>query len=158
MKKIICILFVFAFMLGFAACGKESEEPVPSDAGNTSAAVGQNGSSVDVDLTQLSSTMIYSEVYNMMTKPEDYIGKTVKMKGNFNLFSDEAQQNYYYACVIQDATACCSQGLEFILAGNKKYPDDYPKENEEITVTGVFETYFEGESRYCHLIDATLSA
>lgn len=32
--------------------------------------------------------MIYSEVYNMMTAPEDYIGKTIKMSGRdlSNLF------------------------------------------------------------------------
>ena len=30
----------------------------------------------------LSSTMVYSEVYNMMVDPESYIGKTVKMDGS----------------------------------------------------------------------------
>ena len=35
---------------------------------------------IDVDLTVLSSTMVYSEVYNMMVSRK-IIGKTVKMKG-----------------------------------------------------------------------------
>lgn len=155
MKKLISILLVFAFVFGFAACGaeKKAETPVPA-----SDAVAQAGSSIDVDLTQLSSTMVYSEVYNMMTTPENYEGKVVKMNGDFALYSDEAQQNYYYACVIADATACCQQGLEFVLAGNKKYPDDYPELNSNITVTGVFKTYYEGENRYCHLVDAALTA
>jgi hypothetical protein len=34
---------------------------------------------LDVDLTTLTSTMVYSEVYNMVTTPEDYEGKIVKM-------------------------------------------------------------------------------
>ena len=38
---------------------------------------------VDVDLTALSSTMVYSEVYNMMMSPNDYIGKVVKMQGTY---------------------------------------------------------------------------
>lgn len=33
----------------------------------------------DVDLTTLSSTMVYSEVYNMMCEPDRYLGKRIKM-------------------------------------------------------------------------------
>lgn len=153
MKKIICILIVAAFAFGLESCGSEKQTA------DTSLPVSDGSySSIDVDLTQLSSTMVYSEVYNMMTAPENYEGKVVKMTGDFALYSDDAQQNYYYACVIADATACCQQGLEFILAGDMKYPDDYPDLNSSITVTGVFETYYEGESRYCHLVNAELSA
>jgi hypothetical protein len=96
---------------------------------------------VDVDLTQLSSTMVYSEVYAMATEPEQYIGKTVKMKGLF------ATQEYngvrLYACIVQDATACCAQGLEFELAEELVYPDDYPEPGAEITVVGTFDSYKE---------------
>ena len=42
---------------------------------NTGMQDGTDG--VDVDLTVLSSTMVYSEAYNMMYYPENYIGKTV---------------------------------------------------------------------------------
>ena len=36
----------------------------------------------DVDLTTLSSTMVYSEVYNMMCEPDRYLGKRIKMNGS----------------------------------------------------------------------------
>lgn len=117
-------------------------------------------SNADVDLTKLSSTMVYSEVYNMITVPENYIGKTIKMNGQFALYQatdangQPVPNQIYFACVIADATACCQQGLEFILAGDYKYPDDYPKLGAEITVLGEFQTYFEGKYRYCHLVDA----
>ena len=62
------------------------------------------GEGIDVDLTALSSTMVYSEVYNMMTSPEDYIGKTVKMKGMYSVYHDESTDKYYFACIIKDAT------------------------------------------------------
>ena len=39
--------------------------------------ISENADNFDVDLTNLSSTMVYSEVYNMMSTPENYIGKTV---------------------------------------------------------------------------------
>ncbi len=106
---------------------------------------------VDVDLTVLSSTMVYSEVYNMMFYPDDYVGKTVKMRGMYTVFTDEGTDKVYHACVISDATACCSQGMEFELSDEYKYPEDYPEEGQEICVTGTFDTYYEGENLYCTL-------
>lgn len=111
---------------------------------------------IDVDLTTLSSIMVYSEVYNMMLYPDDYIGKTVKMEGAFAKYYDEATDKTYYACVIADATACCSQGLEFEPTEDYVYPDDYPAEGENVCVIGVFDTYEEGDYYYCTLRKAKL--
>ncbi len=111
---------------------------------------------IDIDLTALSSTMVYSEVYNMMAIPEDYIGKTVKMDGIFSSFCDDSTGKYYYACIIMDATACCSQGIEFELEGEHKYPDDYPEVGEQVCVVGTFDTYKEGEYTYCTLRNARM--
>lgn len=113
--------------------------------------------SVDVDLTKLSSTMVYSEVYNMMYSPKSYVGKTVKMSGTFVVYTNQDESLFYPAVVIADATACCSQGLEFILEGNPSYPDGYPEMDTEITVIGVFETYKEGNDIYCRLKDAKIA-
>ena len=112
---------------------------------------------MDVDLTVLSSTMVYSEVYNMMVSPDNYKGKTVKMKGQFVPYYDEATGKYYFACFISDATACCSQGIEFILTDDYTYPADYPQEGDTICVIGTFDTYMEGESMYCTLRNAVLA-
>ena len=111
---------------------------------------------VDVDLTALSSTMVYSEVYNMMVEPESYVGKTVKMDGTFSVYYDEPTEEYYFACIIQDATACCAQGIEFELTDEYKYPDDYPEEGGNVCVVGVFDTYKENDSTYCTLRNARL--
>ncbi len=121
---------------------------------NTGMQAGTDG--VDVDLTVLSSTMVYSEVYDMMYYPENYIGKSVKMKGMYAGYHDESTDKYYHACIIQDATACCAQGIEFEPIDDYKYPDDYPAEGQEVCVTGVFDTYEEGENTYCTLKDARL--
>ncbi|MBQ7587701.1 MAG: hypothetical protein IJT37_06715 [Lachnospiraceae bacterium] len=111
----------------------------------------------DVDLTVLSSTMVYSEVYNMMYYPENYIGKTVKMKGLYAVYHDENTDKFYHACIIQDATACCEQGIEFETTDEYKYPEDYPGQGEEVCVTGIFDTYQEGEYTYCTLRNARIS-
>ncbi len=129
-----------------------SAEPTPE----VYSEVLQPAEGIDVDLTILSSTMVYSEVYNMLSAPEDYIGKTVKMKGPLVVYHDNTTGNVYFACLIQDATACCAQGLEFVLTDDYKYPDDYPEDGSEICVIGIFDTYKEGNLTYCTLREAKL--
>ena len=43
--------------------------------------------------------------------------------------------------IIQDATQCCAQGIEFVPLEDYTYPDDFPEIGENICVTGVFDTY-----------------
>ena len=58
-------------------------------------------SDIDIDLTTLSSTMVYSEVYNMMNSPEKYVGKMVRMNGKFAVY--KYPERNYYTCIIKDA-------------------------------------------------------
>ncbi len=129
--------------------------PAPETAADPGAAKNE-ALGIDVDLTSLSGTMVYSQVYAMMTAPQDYVGKTVRMKGNYTEIHDPETKNTYYACVVQDATACCAQGIEFVPTGAYAYPADYPKEGDAVTVTGVFDTYVEGQYLYCTLRDAVM--
>lgn len=114
---------------------------------------------IDYDLTSMSSDMVYATVYQMMANPEEYIGKTVKMEGTYySEYYEPTAKNYFYV-IIQDAAACCAQGLEFIWAdGSHVYPDEYPEEESDVVVTGIFETYQEeGDSwQYCRLKDAEM--
>ncbi|MBR4431386.1 MAG: hypothetical protein IKS75_08830 [Clostridiales bacterium] len=111
---------------------------------------------VDLDLTVLSSNMIYSEVFAMVYAPEEYIGKTIKMEGMFSYVEDESTGKCYYACIVRDATQCCAQGIEFVPADEYAYPDDFPQVGEDICVAGVFDTYKEGNGQYITLRDARL--
>ena len=148
MKKTLCILIVLSVTAGLCGCAAETVTVSGTDTET------EAGEKINVDLTEMSSTMVYSEVYNMTVCPDDYMGKTVKMRGSFAYA--EGDGRYYFACVIADATACCSQGIEFILAYNRKFPEEYPQPGDEITVTGVFDTYYEGQNMYCQLINAEL--
>lgn len=109
---------------------------------------------VDLDLSKLSGTVVYSQVYNMMVTPEDFIGKTIRVAGYFDVYEDAETGNNYFACIIPDATACCAQGLEFLWADEHPYPDDYPEPGCDMTMTGRFETYEEDGMEYMRLADA----
>ena len=191
MKRLFCLLLAVCMAVSLCACGKGSEKGVenntPSSDGEVSTPAeiiptpdeqetqdeqqAPEGSEqtqtsadgVDVDLTVLSSTMVYSEVYNMLYfYPEDYYGKTVKMTGLFNVYQwvDEngvvLDMPVAYACIISDATACCAEGVEFVLEGDLTYPDDYPELGAEITVIGEFQPYEENGMTWYHLINARM--
>ena len=137
-----------------ASGGLKSEEKTENGLDNSESAVSAEG--VDVDLTCMSATMVYAEVYNIMVDPDRYIGKTIKAEGEFATYRDGSTGKMYYACIIKDATACCAQGLEFAPADEKKYPDDFPAEGDEVCVVGVFDTYMEGEDTYGVLKEARM--
>ena len=110
MKRIFCLLLAACMMLSLCACGKGREK----DAGNDTLSSNEEASAsaesiptpkeqetpgesepsqpyagkVDVDLTVLSSTMVYAEVFNMMMSPDDYIGRTIRMTGIFTVYQD----------------------------------------------------------------------
>ena len=115
---------------------------------------GENG--IDIDLTVLSSTMVYSMVYCMLTTPDEYTGMVVKMRGLSSSFHDEDNDIWYYACVVQDATACCQQGIEYELTDDYACPDDYPVDGQDICVIGTFDTYLDNGNTYYVLREARL--
>lgn len=178
MKKKICLaLFCLAIMVPLFGCGKNSteEQPAtqqaeqttkPSEEEDASIELQENVSkemakedatetadeSVDIDLTKLSSTMVYSEVYNIVMMPDEYLGKTLKMQGNFRLYPDVDSDAVYFAVVIPDATACCEQGFEFVWDGEHSYPEDYPAENTKVEITGRLDTYEEDGYEYFYVV------
>ena len=109
---------------------------------------------IDLDLTEMSGTVVYAQVYDMMAEPEAYLGSRVRVKGRLSYYRDEESGREYFAAVIADATACCAQGIEFVWAGAHRYPDDYPPLDTEVTVTGVFDTYDEDGITFVQLKDA----
>ena len=139
MKRRIAVFLILLMTLSLAACGSAGGEK-----------------KTEIDLTAMSGTMVYTEVYNMLSTPENYIGKTVKMTGIFTTGKNNKTGEMYFFCLVADATACCKQGIEFVLKGKHTYPDDYPKAGEQITVVGSFNTYMEGENQYCHLENAEI--
>ena len=111
---------------------------------------------VDIDLTTQNADMVYAEVFAMMYYPEEYVGKKIKMDGQFAFYHDDEKDKYYYACIIQDALACCSQGIEFIPEDESMTIEDFPSTGTMICVTGVFGTYSEGDSTFCTLKDVKI--
>lgn len=181
MKKLITLTLAAAAALSLCACGKttgvdlvlagqakaadessetavqqpetavqQPETVVPETETRQPETAGEDG--IDVDLSKLSGTMAYAEVYNMMVYPEEYIGKTIRIRGPYYASYLEDTDTYYHYVIITDATACCESGIEVIWDNNEHvYPDEYPDNLTEVEATGIFNTYEEGGYTYGYI-------
>ena len=129
MRKILCLLLSIIILTYFTSCGTS-----------------QKVSDVDVDLTTMSSTMVYSYVYDMLSHPSDYKGQMVRMDGDSN-----TTHGGTHSCIVYDALGCCTEGIEYILP-----EEEYPEDGTKITVVGRFATYTKGEGTYFVLVDSVL--
>ena len=102
--------------------------------------------------------MTYAVVYDMVYNTNNYMGQYIKAKGTFSYYQDSTTGTEYFAVLISDATACCAQGIEFVLDGDYSYPEDYPAIGSEITIVGNFNAYEEDYTTYVQLTDAEIIA
>ncbi|MDR1093932.1 MAG: hypothetical protein LBL66_07270 [Clostridiales bacterium] len=105
------------------------------------------------DLTAMSANMVYAQVNDMINiRPEAYIGKTVKARGQYSVRHDGSADKDYRSVVIKDAAACCASGLEFV------YEGDLPPAETTVQIEGTFDRYEERGRVYYHIIAASLVA
>lgn len=147
-KNMICAI---AFMCILSACnsGKATE---------TNLEGAQFIQYPDLDFTKMSSTIMYSAVYEMMSMPDAYLGKTVKIAGPYYASYWEATNKCYHHIMIEDAIACCSQGVEFKVESNAfAYPDNYPSNDTWIEIVGTFRSYDEEGLLYFYVATDTIN-
>lgn len=139
-----------------------NKKEVAGDAGKGKSSKSKSktkGNKIDVDLNNLNANVVYSQVFLMMTEPDKFIGKRIRMSGQFNVYAAEEGNpsgvTEYYAIIIADAQACCQQGIEFVWPGHT-YPDGFPEVKSNASVTGIFEVYEENGKKYCRLIADTV--
>ena len=133
----------------------QTEAPPIQTTTETTTAIPKDLPPVDVDLTQLPQNLMYSQAYEIIYNTEQYIGKTIRICGPYNAYTDPETNEVHRACLIRDATACCTQGMEFELADQTQ---PLPEAEEEFIVSGVFDTYMTGPFLYCVLRDAKIES
>ena len=168
MKKTISQFLILSLLLislavqPLSGCGKTSDSgdaPEPSDTVSDTALADKNNASkkADIDLTLLSSTMVYAEVNNMtVTSPEDYLGKTIRLSGSYYSAYYDQTDTVYHFVLIADAASCCQQGLEFILEEDYLPPDGYPDDLTEVEIFGTYRRYEELGQVYYYVAAETL--
>ncbi len=140
-RTFLCLMIAVLSLCPLFSAGAEAAEPVEP-------------LTVDLDLSGMSGTVVYAQIYNLLSDPDPWLGKIIRMAGYYSFFNDEELGIVYHACIIPDATACCAQGIEFVWAGEHNWPEDYPGDGVDITVTGRLDIYEENGYSYLHLVDA----
>lgn len=156
MQKMIFSFWIFVLFLVplvFFSCSKNNlrqnlnpndyvdEFELPEVKSNTDEVF--DGEKLSLDLTKMSATMVYAEVFNMLIMPDKYDGKLIKVRGNFSRFVPNGKTEEVTTVVVSDALACCQQGLEFkITPGspleNQLKNKSLPEPDSEIEIIGRF--------------------
>ena len=140
-KKIIVIVMMSFLLLNMVGCESDEEQ-------------GNYVTGESIDLTEMSDTMSYVSLTNILMDPYANSGKKIKLKGKYTINIDENTGKEYPTCINEDATNCCFVMIEFLQGKEAKYPDDYPEVDESIIIEGIFEIYEDNEKKYCRLSDA----
>lgn len=132
MKKQLCVLLIVITLCSLAACGAAAasaseqttpalpaetplptREPTPLPTAEPTPQPLSETETGELDLTDMSGTMLYTMIYNMMMQPDDYLGRTIRVKGQFSAYVDEKSGKSYYACYIADAAVAARRGWNF---------------------------------------------
>ena len=135
--ELVSAFILLSLLLIFTACSKKNSGNIVVESAEKAATTVTSGK-VDLDLTKMSATMIYSTIFDMLIMPEDYVEKNIKVKGWFQTYTNPEDGQIYFAVVVPDATACCQQGLEFVWPGEHRYPADFQNPGDDITITGLY--------------------
>lgn len=104
----------------------------------------------DIDLSAMGRTMLCAAVYDIKKHPENYLGRRIRMSGQFAIIQgldaqgEEDPDKLFYNCVFPLA----QNSLEFGVAGEPSYPEDFPDLEAPVTVEGVYEKYEDGGTTY----------
>jgi hypothetical protein len=135
MKKFLCYLLISCFLCTLiAGCKNKSLE---------------KNEAIDIDLPAMGSMMRVAMLENIYASPNDFTGKTIRMGGQYFPYPYDDTGKVYHYVVFFDGSECCSYGLEFALDPQYTYPNDYPKEESHILITGSLKSYEEsGRPRF----------
>jgi len=93
---------------------------------------------IDIDLPAFSGTMAYSTITDMLINPENYFGKTVRVRGVYEVLYYTPEHPYNFI-IVDGPSGCCPQTLMFIWDTARDY--DYPELGTRIEVVGKFSSY-----------------
>ncbi len=159
MKRILMGLLILTMAL-LSGCGDKADREAEATSAPTQALAEQtpdaavsfteeavNPDFYDVDLAGMGATMVYSYVYSIVSDPAQYVGQRFRVRGTYQVTHWSATDLDYNFVVVSDATACCAQGLEFLLDEGLSYP----AAGDQIEITGTFGSYDELDETYYYI-------
>ena len=97
----------------------------------------------DYDFTKINYYVASGVLFDMLVSSEKYVGKTVKINGQF--LSDVYDGRQVMAVVLWDVGGCCPTGLTVVPSDGMRYPADFPESGSFATFCGVMKMCAQGE-------------
>lgn len=106
------------------------------------------------DVVEIKEKMFIAQTNDIYYNTEDYLGKTIKYEGIFDVYEVPDTDEKYYS-VIRYGPGCCgvdaNAGFEVI------WDNEYPDQNDWVEVIGVLEEYEEDGYKYLRLVLTSLT-
>ncbi len=103
---------------------------------------------IDYNLTEMSATIVYSQIFDLVSNPSEYTDARFIIKGEMVESEDAETGEKFYAIIIADATACCAQGLEVFFPEEIPVPEELPA---TVTIQGTIGTQTVGDIEFAHV-------
>jgi len=153
MKVIIALLVMCGCLL--AGCGNDIS------AANVSSEGTENTNHSDVvipapldDVVEIKEKMFIAQTNDVYFNPEDYLGKTIRYEGIFDIYEEDVTGEIFYA-VIRYGPGCC--GIDGDAGFEVKWDSEYPNQNDWVEAIGVLEEYEDNGFNYLRLALTSLT-
>ncbi|MCL1864133.1 MAG: hypothetical protein FWF78_11280 [Defluviitaleaceae bacterium] len=123
MKKLFMIFVAITLLVGCGAQGDSTQTPV------------------DIDMTQMSVTMVSAQAAQLELSPTAHLGQVVRMRGSHYIAFWEMLQTDLHYIVLDLTVGCCGSAFEFILSDELIATVGYPPHGAEIEIVGTYSYY-----------------
>ena len=154
MKRFISLVIVFSMIiLTLSSCSQNNQTTYETIAETKEVS---NELKIDIDMTNFSITILFALLQNLVNYPDDYIGKVIKIKGDFKSWKDETTNEDVYLINISDEAACCSAEIQIVFDKDSFDISQLPDVGDEITVIGRFDSNYKNNVFFSYLADSVI--
>ncbi len=121
---------------------------IPVHASNGSVANKLSAQDDDSDIIEIKEKMFIAQTNDIYFNPVDYLGKTIKYEGIFNVHEVPETDTRYYS-VIRYGPGCC--GVDAYAGFEVIWDKDYPEQEDWVEAVGVLKEYEENGYQYLRL-------
>ena len=77
-----------------------------------------------IDMAAMSEIVRSAEMARIMADPENYIGRSFKVRGYYENTFIEEEGKYFHLVIMKDGDSCCPpEGFEFRMASDSGFPE-----------------------------------
>ena len=149
-----------------SAANDQANDTAPQDDGSPSSGLSADGGDADNpsphgapvpspagDIIEVKEKMFVAQMNDIYFNAPDYLGKTIKYEGIFDIYHEDTGIDYYF--VIRYGPGCC--GIDLNAGLEVAWDKSYPEQNDWVEVVGVLEDYEEDGNDYLRLALSSLT-